>query len=123
MCQCQRNKFEGKTIGPKPQQKSSPRKFSLETIIKGREILMPQSGSNQFASQKGMAMGGVRHAGDILVDDQTVESHTFINHQSGLNVYESQCGMRPMGGSRDINHSVNMAGLHGYDAKGNMKFD
>jgi len=120
--ECQRNGFEGKTIGPKPQEKAAPRKFSMETLIKGRELLCPQSGSNQFASQRGMVMGGVRHGGDILVDDQTIESHTFVNLQSGTNTYDSQCGMKPIGGRRDINNSVNMSGLHGYDENGRMIF-
>lgn len=50
-------------------------------------------GTNQFASQKGMSMGAVRHVADIRADDMTQEGQGSIGLQSGTNKFASQSGM------------------------------
>ena len=41
------------------------------------------AGTNQFASQKGMTFGGVRHVADIRADDMNVDSKQVLHPQSG----------------------------------------
>lgn len=50
-------------------------------------------GSNQFASQKGMSIGAVRHVSDIKADQMTQEGQGILNLQSGTNQFASQKGM------------------------------
>ena len=52
-------------------------------------ILNPQTGSAHFASQKGMSLGSVRHAGDLGVEEMALESHGILHPQ-----HASQKGMR-----------------------------
>jgi len=49
----------------------------------GQGIINLQSGTNKFASQKGMSMGAVRHISDIRADDILPESHGMVNLQAG----------------------------------------
>lgn len=58
-------------------------------------------GSNKGASQSGMSMGGVRHAGDIHSDNMDQSSHGVINLQYGSNTGATQSGMT-MGSQRKI---------------------
>ena len=57
------------------------------------------SGTNKFASQKGMSFGSSRHGSDIKADDMSRESQGIINLQAGSNQHASQKGMA-MGRSR-----------------------
>lgn len=43
-----------------------------------------QSGTNKFASQKGMSLGKVRHIADIRADDLSREGMDYVSLQSGL---------------------------------------
>lgn len=49
----------------------------------GQGVINLQSGTNKFASQKGMSMGSVRHVADIRADDMTQEGQGVINLQAG----------------------------------------
>lgn len=49
----------------------------------GQGIINLQSGTNKFASQKGMSMGSVRHIADIRADDMCLEGQGVINLQAG----------------------------------------
>lgn len=69
--------------------------------IESQGIINLQSGTNQFASQKGMSFGAVRHISDIGVDAISREGHGIINLQAGTNQFASQRGMN-IGGSRHI---------------------
>ena len=51
------------------------------------------SGTNKFASQKGMSMGAVRHVADIKADDMDQEAQGHIGLQAGTNAFASQKGM------------------------------
>jgi len=42
-----------------------------------------QSGTNKFASQKGMSIGSVRHVADIRADDMTQDGQGVIGLQAG----------------------------------------
>lgn len=59
------------------------------------------SGSNKFASQRGMSIGAVRHVSDIKSDDMTQEGQGILNLQSGTNKFASQKGMS-MGAVRHV---------------------
>lgn len=59
------------------------------------------SGTNKFASQKGMSFGAVRHVADIRADDMDQEGQGVINLQSGTNKFASQKGMS-MGAVRHV---------------------
>lgn len=41
------------------------------------------SGTNKFASQKGMSMGSVRHVADIRADDMNQDGQGIVSLQSG----------------------------------------
>ena len=49
----------------------------------GNDYITLQSGTNKFASQKGMSMGAVRHVADIRADDACAEGNDYITLQSG----------------------------------------
>lgn len=42
-----------------------------------------QSGTNKYASQKGMCIGGVRHVADIKVVELCDEAQTILHQQAG----------------------------------------
>lgn len=98
--ECQRNGFNGPVIGPRPTT-AARRNFSHEQLRAGHGIIGLQAGSNQFASQKGMSLGAVRHIADIRCDDMTQEGQAVIGLQAGTNKYASQKGMS-MGAVRHI---------------------
>ena len=50
-------------------------------------------GTNQFASQKGMRIGAIRHVADIDTGASTQESQGLLNPQLGTGEYASQKGM------------------------------
>lgn len=62
------------------------------------------TGTNQFASQKGMSFGSIRHCNDADAD-MSRESQGYINLQAGSNQFASQKGMA-MGRSR---HAADMS--------------
>lgn len=43
-----------------------------------------QSGTNKYASQKGMSLGKVRHVADIRADDLAREGMDYVHLQAGL---------------------------------------
>jgi len=98
--QCQRNGFNGPTIGPKPTEKNV-REFSEEQLRAGQNIIGLQAGTNKCATQSGMSIGGVRHVADIRADDMSKEASTMIGLQAGSNKGASQRGMS-MGGVRHV---------------------
>jgi len=53
-------------------------------------LFLVYSGTNQFASQKGMSMGSIRHVYD---GQMSQEGQGIINLQSGTNQFASQRGM------------------------------
>ncbi len=55
--------------------------FSI-LFVKYSSFCLFQSGTNKYASQKGMHFG-VRHAGDIKSDDQQQNSASVLTGQSG----------------------------------------
>lgn len=55
----------------------------------GQGVLNLQSGTNKFASQKGMSFGSVRHVSDIKTDPASLESNGFVNLQSGESFHSS----------------------------------
>ena len=59
----------------------------------GQSVIGLQMGSNQGASQSGMTIGGVRHAGDIQAGGMDHRSHAVINLQYGTNEGANQSGM------------------------------
>ena len=81
--QCQRNSFNGMTIGAKPTEKNI-REFSDEQLKAGQGIIGLQAGQNKGASQSGMSMGGVRHVADIRADDMSKEASSHIGLQVHL---------------------------------------
>jgi len=99
--EAQRNGFSGSTIGQKPTQKNE-REFSYEQLKAGHGTIRLESGSNKFATQKGMRIGSVRHISDIPVDHFDQRSNAEVNLQHGTNRFESQKGMTSMGAVRHI---------------------
>jgi len=57
----------------------------------GQGVINLQSGTNKFASQKGMSMGSVRHIADIRADDMDQQGQGIINLQAGK--YLSVCSL------------------------------
>jgi hypothetical protein len=98
--ECQRNEFQGPVCGPKPTYENK-REFTDEQLAAGKTVIGLQAGTNKCASQKGMAMGGVRHIADIRCDDMSAEGAAVIGLQMGTNKGASQKGMN-MGGARHI---------------------
>lgn len=98
--ECQRNNFNGPTIGPKPQI-TNVREFSAEQLKAGQGIIGLQAGTNKCASQSGMSMGGVRHVADIRADDMSKDGQGIIGLQAGSNKGASQAGMS-MGSVRHV---------------------
>lgn len=91
--ECQRHGFSGATIGPKPQEKS-PREFSADKLRAGEGIVGLQAGTNKFATQAGMQIGGVRHCADIRADQMDKGGQSVLCLQSGWNKGDNQSGMR-----------------------------
>nr|BAP84555.1 calponin [Mizuhopecten yessoensis] len=99
--EAQRHEFSGSTAGSKPTT-AHRRNFSYEQLKSGHGTVGLQSGSNKFASQKGMtSMGAVRHISDIRADDQVPEGQSMLTLQAGTNRFASQKGMA-MGAVRHI---------------------
>ena len=90
--QAQRHKFNGPTIGPKYLEGHAV-SFDEEVLRAGESIIGLQAGSNKFASQKGMVMGGVRHINDIKCDEISDAGKSTINLQYGYNAGATQSGM------------------------------
>ena len=51
-----------------------------------------QAGTNKYANQSGMVIGGVRHVADIRADDLCKEGSGVIGLQMGTNKFASQSG-------------------------------
>ena len=103
--QAQRLQFDGPTVGPPPAardvtkkkaKKSGKKKgrFTREQLRAGQGILTLQTGTNQFATQKGMRIGTQRHVSDIKADDVSKEGAAVLSLQTGTNKFASQKGMR-----------------------------
>ncbi|VDD76480.1 unnamed protein product [Mesocestoides corti] len=90
--ECQRNGFQGPTCGPKPTNKQY-RQWTEQQLRASEGMVCLQSGTNKFASQKGMSFGSVRHAADIKADDASLESQGICSLQMGTNKFASQKGM------------------------------
>ncbi|CDS36137.1 calponin homolog [Echinococcus multilocularis] len=90
--ECQRNGFQGPTCGPRPTNKQY-RQWTEQQLRASEGMVCLQSGTNKFASQKGMTFGGVRHAADIKADDISLESQGICSLQMGTNKFASQKGM------------------------------
>ena len=56
----------------------------------GEGVIGLQAGTNRYATQSGMTIGGTRHAADIRADDMTKEGHGIIGLQAGTNKYASR---------------------------------
>jgi hypothetical protein len=98
--ECQRNGFNGPTIGPRPVERNV-RGFTVEQLRQGHTIIGLQAGTNKFASQTGMVIGGVRHVSDIKVDSISKDGEGIIGLQAGTNKFATQSGMT-MGGVRHV---------------------
>ena len=61
-----------------------------------------QTGTNQFASQKGMSFGSVRHGADIRADDLLKEGENELTLQAGTNRFATQKGMTSFGAVRHV---------------------
>jgi len=90
--ECQRNGFSGSAIGPKPLTKND-RDFSVDQMRAGEGLIGLQSGTNKFATQKGMKIGSVRHCADIRADVMDKDSQVLLILQSGWNKGANQQGM------------------------------
>ena len=99
--EAQRHNYQGPTIGSKPTEKHRV-KFSYEQLKQSHGTIGLQSGTNKFASQKGMRIGSIRHISDIRVDDLDKESNTTLTLQAGTNRFASQKGMTGFGAVRHI---------------------
>lgn len=72
----------------------------------GQDHIQLQSGTNKYASQKGMSMGAVRHIADIRADDLCREGMDHVQLQSGWSALQQHrwlvvvvvlwCGNRTM---------------------------
>ncbi|XP_060596029.1 calponin-1-like isoform X4 [Ruditapes philippinarum] len=91
--EAQRLKFDGPTCGSKPAPRNAKKKFTRQQIRESHSILTPQSGTNKYASQKGMSFGSVRHCADIRADDLDQEGQSELSLQGGTNKFASQKGM------------------------------
>ncbi|XP_029647270.1 protein unc-87-like [Octopus sinensis] len=88
----QRHNFNGPQCGPKPHESRTVH-FEPEVKRAGQGIVILQAGTNKYATQKGMVMGGVRHIADIRCDQYDAESNKDVCLQSGSNKFASQKGM------------------------------
>lgn len=100
--EAQRNGFNGPSAGAKPTEKQK-REFTYEQLKQAHGVIGLQSGTNKFASQKGMrSIGAVRHIADIRADDASQDSQSMITLQAGTNKFDSQKGMTGFGSVRHI---------------------
>ena len=83
-------------------QEKPKKKFSKKQLRAGHCLLTLQTGTNQFASQKGMSFGSVRHGADIRADDLDREGCGELTQQSATNKYASQQGMTSFGAVRHV---------------------
>nr|AKS48163.1 calponin-like protein-2 [Mytilus coruscus] len=131
--EAQRLNFNGETIGSKPTVKHDVN-FSYEQLKQSCGLIGLQSGTNKFASQKGMRIGAVRHIADIRADKFDKESEGQISLQSGTNKFASQKGMTSMGAVRHIcdiradeydpesNREINLqSGTNKFDSQAGMR--
>ena len=100
--QAQRYKFQGPDCGPKPAPRKAKRLFTRSQLRAGQTMIGLQSGTNKFASQKGMSFGAVRHISDIRCDDINPDSNSILTQQTATNKYASQAGSRGFGAVRHI---------------------
>jgi len=91
--ECQRNGFSGTTIGPKPLERHG-RDFTADQLRAGEGLIGLQSGTNKFATQKGMKIGAVRYCADIRADIMNKDSQSVLILQSGWNKGANQAGMQ-----------------------------
>ena len=82
--------------------KKPKKKFSKKQLRAGHCLLTLQTGTNQFASQKGMSFGSVRHGADIRADDLDREGTGELTQQTATNRYCSQKGMTSFGAVRHV---------------------
>lgn len=75
--ECQRNSFNGPTLGPKVSAENK-REFSDEQMRMGQGVIGLQMGSNKGATQAGMSFGATRHINDIKVDAPSKDSQTNV---------------------------------------------
>ncbi|KAK3107834.1 hypothetical protein FSP39_023194 [Pinctada imbricata] len=101
--EAQRNSYNGPTCGSKPVEKHQVQ-FSYEQLKNSHGVIGLQSGTNKFASQKGMrgGFGAVRHISDIRADDLSRDGQDNIGLQAGSNKFASQKGMTGFGAVRHI---------------------
>jgi len=132
--EAQRHGFNGATAGAKPTEKHKV-EFSYEQLKQAHGVIGLQSGTNKFASQKGMrSIGAVRHIADIRADDATQDSQSIITLQAGTNKFDSQKGMTGFGSVRHIsdiraddlvkegNNFINLqAGTNKFDSQKGMR--
>uniref|UniRef100_A0A0N4Z4F0 VWFA domain-containing protein n=1 Tax=Parastrongyloides trichosuri TaxID=131310 RepID=A0A0N4Z4F0_PARTI len=97
-----------------------PSKFDKAKLMKSEGIVPIQSGSNKYASQKGMTGFGAPR--DVLYKDkhdnlaeitdekkiENLKASTWL--QSGTNKFASQKGMTGMGAPRDVNYKTKGTG-------------
>lgn len=100
--QAQRYNFQGPVCGPKPIQRKPKRLFTRSQLRAGQTMIGLQSGTNKFASQKGMSFGSVRHISDIRCDDIDPEGNSILTQQAATNRFASQSGSRGFGAVRHI---------------------
>jgi len=99
--EAQRNNYNGPTCGSKPTEKHTA-KFTYEQLKQSHGVIGLQSGTNKFATQKGMRIGAVRHIADIRADDLVQDGQSTIGLQAGSNKFASQKGMTGFGAVRHI---------------------
>uniref|UniRef100_A0A8W8LEQ3 Transgelin n=2 Tax=Magallana gigas TaxID=29159 RepID=A0A8W8LEQ3_MAGGI len=99
--EAQRYNFNGPTCGSKPVEKHQV-EFSYEQLKQSHGVIGLQSGTNKFATQKGMRIGAVRHIADIRADDLSQDGQNHIGLQAGSNQFASQKGMTGFGAVRHI---------------------
>ncbi|XP_052060238.1 calponin-1-like isoform X4 [Mytilus californianus] len=99
--EAQRHNYQGPTIGSKPTEKHQVQ-FSYEQLKQSHGTIGLQSGTNKFATQKGMRIGSIRHISDIKADDLLKEGNTLLTLQAGTNRFASQKGMTGFGAVRHI---------------------
>ena len=84
------------------QTKKPRKKFSKKQLRAGHCLLTLQTGTNQFASQKGMSFGSVRHGADIRADDLVKDGEGELTQQAATNRFCTQSGMTSFGAVRHV---------------------
>ncbi|XP_052255118.1 calponin homolog OV9M-like [Dreissena polymorpha] len=81
------------TNGTSEKPKEKTKKFSKKQLRASDGLLTLQTGTNQFATQKGMSFGAVRHGADIKADDLDPQGNTLLTQQAATNRFATQKGM------------------------------